>query len=804
MRKPWPRALALAIALASTLPLGVAHGDTPAEQQVLPFDLPAASLGETLNAIARQSGQLVALQPALVEGKQAAAIRGNLTATQALQRALDGSGLELRVTASGSFSVQPAADTSGALQLGPARAYASGVNATSEGSGSYAPRAISIGKGDRALKDIPQSITVMTRQQLDDQGITDLHDAANQITGLVGVKGVGQGMVLSARGFQIDDWQYDGVPVPRNVYSLGNWGTEGLVFYDRLEVLRGAAGLLQGTGSPGGAVNLVRKRGQDTPTLALTGKAGSWDHYGLQLDAGGPLNAEGSVRGRVLVDEDQSQSFTDYVRGDTTSLYAALDIDLAPDTTLGLGVSHSDSESRPMVRGLPRYPDGSDIGLPRSTYVGADWNQAEIEQTSLYADLEHRFNPDWSLKTSALHMSERNRSTHQRMHGDVAADGSGLTFADWITDFDAERIGLDSFLNGRFQALSLEHELTLGGNYSQYRTDDLYARRFSTGGNIFAIDHHRPQPDLDSILASPGGRVSYSDYDIRQKGLYASLRTQLTQPLTLILGSRVSWYDYLYSSGGVDSPNTATGEVTPYLGLVYALTKEWSAYASYTDVFEPQSQRTTGGSVLEPIIGSNYEVGLKGELLDGQLNTSFALFRYDQENRAVTDYDGGFACDDWYCSRASGRVRSQGFEAEASGEVLPGLQLAAGYTFNTTKFLDDPDNQGKVFSQWTPKHMLRVWSQYQLPGEWDRLSVGLGFNAQSHTLGYNREYEVAGFSVWNARLGYQLTPELALGLNLNNLLDKRYYIPAFNETNGNNEYGDPRNFMLTARYTPQF
>lgn len=800
MFKPWP--LALAIALAGA-PLGTAWAAPTAQPQLLRFDLPAASLSETLNAIGRQSGQVVSLSPALVDGKRAPAIHGQMSPGQAMQQALAGSGLQLVITASGAFSVIPGEADGAVLQLGVTSVNARESTATTEGSQSYAARAVSIGKGERALKDIPQSITVMSRRQMDDQGLTDLRDAANQITGLVGVKGVGQGMVLSSRGFQIDAWQYDGVPIPRNMYALGNWAAEGLVFFDRVEVLRGASGLLQGTGSPGGAINLVRKRGQSSPTVSLTGKAGSWDHYGLQADAGGPLNAAGTLRGRVLVDEDRSHSFTDYAWSRTTSLYAAVDYDLTPDTTLGLGLSNSDNQARPMVRGFPRYPDGSDIGLPRSVYTGATWNHAEIEQTTLYADLEHRFDDDWKLKASALRMSERNKSRHQRMHGNVAADGSGLMFADWITDFDATKLGLDLYLDGRFQALSLEHEVVLGGNYSKYTSDDMYARLFTpNAGNIFDIDHHRPKPTLDSILAA-GGLASYMDYDVRQKGLYGSWRVGLGEHLTAVLGTRVSWYNYLYRTGTQKAPNNAEGEVTPYLGLIYALDEQWSAYASYTDVFEPQDSRTASGSVLDPIIGSNYELGLKGELYDGRMNTSLAVFRYDHENRAVTDYASGYECSGWYCSKSSGKVRSQGFELEASGEVLDGLQLSAGYTFNTTKFLSDPDNRGKVFSQWTPKHMLRAWSAYQLPGQLNRLNVGLGFTSQSHTLGYNRQYSVPGFTVWNARLSYQLSPEVGLAVNLNNLFDKRYYIPAFAETNGNNMYGDPRNLLFSVRYTPQ-
>ncbi|WP_259744590.1 TonB-dependent siderophore receptor, partial [Pseudomonas protegens] len=488
------------------------------------------------------------------------------------------------------------------------------------------------------------------------------------------------------------------------------------------------------------------------------------------------------------------------------------------DTTLGLAASRSEAESRPMLRGLPRYADGSTVNLPRSTYSGARWNHSQINVTTLYADLEHRFNQDWTFKVGAVRMSESNDSIQQRIQTTlegVNPDGSGLQYADWVTDFDNTKIGLDMNLTGRFEGLSMEQEITLGGNYSKLTTDDVFARTFNNGGNIFAIDHDRPKISYDSLLNTPGGRGTHSSYDVRQKGLYGSWRIKPLDDLTLVLGSRVSWYDYRYEAtnyqaishkGTADDPSTMTdsGEVTPYAGIVYDLSREWSVYASYTDVFEPQTARTASGSVLQPVIGSNYEVGLKGELLEGRVNTSLALFRYDQKNRAVQDTASGYACDGWYCSTASGKVRSQGLEAEISGEVVDRLQLFAGYTYNTTTFLEDPKDQGRTFSQWTPKHMLRVWSDYQLDGALSRVSTGLGFTSQSHTLGYERSYKVPGYTVWNARIAYQLNDEVSLALNAYNLFDKHYYISGYNQLDGNNNFGDPRNFMLSVKYTPQF
>lgn len=219
-------------------------------------------------------------------------------------------------------------------------------------------------------------------------------------------------------------------------------------------------------------------------------------------------------------------------------------------------------------------------------------------------------------------------------------------------------------------------------------------------------------------------------------------------------------------------------------------------------MFQPQSELDAAQSVLKPIVGSNYEVGLKGELMDGRVNTSFAVFRYDQNNRAITDASA--QCGSGDCSKASGKVRSQGFEAEISGEVMPDLQLFAGYTYTTTTYIKDPENEGKVFNQWTPKHMLRVWSDYRLPGDWSRVSAGLGFSSQSHTLGYESTFDVPGYTVWNARLAYQLTPEVSVAVNANNLFDKHYIASGYNQLGGNNNYGEPRNMMFSVKYTPQF
>jgi outer membrane receptor for ferric coprogen and ferric-rhodotorulic acid len=812
------RAALLGMALASVAAAGThaLAADAPALVDSTPkaYNLPAAPLGRTLSGVASGAGLALSFDPSLTEGLTSPALQGSYPVREAMTRLLAGSGLQMVPRTDGSYTLRKqeagAAGATGAAAATGATLGAVTVtaqaerNATTEGTGAYVARAVTLAKGDVALKDIPQSISVVTRQRMDDQNLTSLADVVGNTTGLVATQGMGPGIAVTSRGFLIDTMQYDGVAVPRNTYSLGNWGSETLVFYDRVEVLRGAAGLLQGAGSPGGTINFVRKRGQAEPTITLTGKAGSWDHYGAQLDAGGPLNAEGSLRGRLVLDEDKTHSFIDSVWSRTTSVYGALDYDISAQTTVGLGVSNKTTEGRPSFIGLPRYSDGSDIGLPRSTYTGADWNRANNDQTSVYADLEHRFNDRWTLKASALGMNEKNSSMHQRMAGTIAPDGSGSMYGDFATNLAGEQRAFDVYLRGGFEALGLSHDIVVGANYSKYTTDDAFARAWTMGANIFNINHNRPEPTYASIAAR--GFDTQSNYDTEQKGVYGTWRTKLTERLTGIVGARVSWYDQSYSLVGSDSPSiaSASGKVTPYVGLVYALNKQWSTYASYSDVFEPQSVKTVAGTALPPIEGSNIELGLKGELLDGRVNASFAVFRYDHKNRATTDFDSGYACDGWYCSSPSGKVRSQGFETEVSGEVLRGLQLTAGYTYNTTKYLEDPELKGETFSTWTPKHLARIWADYKLQGDWSRLSVGGGVNVQSKAGSYDRLFDVPGFAVWGARAAYQVTPTTSIAVNINNLFDKRYYIASYNGIDGSNYYGDPRNVMFTVKYTPKF
>jgi len=756
------------------------------------YAIPPGALGETLADFASKAGVTIQIDSSVVEGRRSPGLNGSVSVSEGFARLLAGSGLEATERSRNIYVLRTAQIES--------TLPAVTVSATvADDATSYTSRTISIGKTEQKLKDIPQSVSVVTRQRMDDQNMTSIYDVLENVTGVVTTASPMAGKYFFARGFPITSIQYDGVPLTRQFYSQASSLTENMALYERAEVLRGAAGLWQGADSMGGAVNLVRKRGQAEKTISATLKAGSHNHYGAQLDVGGPLNESGTVRGRAVLDYDTQDSFIDFVGSKNTTLYGAIDIDLTSQTTLGLGLSYEKTNATPSFAGLPRYTDGGSLGLRRGTFLGSDWNELNNQQTRVFADLTHRFNDDWRLKVGAVYMNERNDSLYSYGQGAISrTTGMGANRIGVATDFRGEHVGLDAALSGKFQAWGRRHEVIVGANYSNYTSDDKYAIATGLGAiNVFNPNPYTPRPSMASLAAL--SNLSTGAYDVTSKGLYGTTRLALSDPLSLIIGGRVSWYENKYDSvsrwGAGTTVSRSSGEFTPYMGLTYAITPQWTAYGSYTEVFVPQSARTAMQQTLDPIVGSNYEIGIKGELFDQRVNTSLALFRYVHKNRAVQDIESGMVCDGDYCSRASGKVRSQGVEAEIGGKLTSRLNLSAGYTYNTTKYLEDTENEGLIFNPQVPKHLLRTWADYRVS---ESLSAGLGMTTQSDTQGRDKSVVQGGYTVWNARAAYRIDPRWTLALNVNNLFDKHYYA-TIDRTNFGSVYGAPREVMMTLR-----
>ncbi|MDN7143028.1 TonB-dependent siderophore receptor [Pseudomonas sp. JQ170] len=797
--------LALAIALGlSTTVLPSLPIQASERAQVQAFDIAAGPLSARLNQLASEAGILLAGDSRLTQGKTGQAVRGRYPAAQALQIMLVGTGLSAVASGDNRYLLQAAQDGE-TLELGVTSIDARTDSATTEGSGSYTSPVTTIGKGVKALKDIPQAVSVVTRQRMDEQNISTVTEALINSPGITVVPSF-TGSQFYSRGFFINSFQYDGVPLERQLYARGSSFGGQTAILDRVEVLRGPQGLLEGGGDPSGAVNLVRKRPTHSAQTHLSAKAGSWDHYGAQVDTAGPLDAQGRVRGRLVMDYDTTQSFVDVVQSDNQTLYAALDFDLTDSTQLGVGYSHERLDATPYMMGIPNYSDGSMPSLDRSTFLGARWDNWDKRQDTYYLDLNQQLSDDWKLKASVVNIREFNDFKYLQRRGRM---GPGYTLAGdaYVFDYFSEHWGGDINATGDLQLFGRRLGLTLGGNYSRLKSNDVWGARYNyvTPINIFDYSPSAIEPSDDSIYSANQWLDGYTS---TQKGLYAVGDYQLTDNLSLILGSRVSSFRTVFDSDGPWGVTRSTaeknGKVTPYAGLVYSLNEHWNAYASYTEIFKPQTQRTAEGSLLDARTGKSYEIGLKGEHANGRLNTAFALYQMEQDNIPMPD--AGIPSDianaqcGGTCYVPSGTIHSRGFEAEISGEVLPDLQVSAAYTLNLLKYLDEePATAGNISANTqTPKHILRTWANYRLPGEWQRVSVGAGVNAQSSSAGfgyYGREQ--GGYAVWNSRVAYAFDEHLSAALNINNLFDRKYYRAIDYD---HNFYGDPRNVLMSLDY----
>ncbi|TER07917.1 TonB-dependent siderophore receptor [Pseudomonas aeruginosa] len=654
------------------------------------------------------------------------------------------------------------------------------------------PGVTTLGKVPLKPRELPQSASVIDHERLEQQNLFSLDEAMQQATGVTVQPFQLLTTAYYVRGFKVDSFELDGVPA-----LLGNTASspQDMAIYERVEILRGSNGLLHGTGNPAATVNLVRKRPQREFAASTTLSAGRWDRYRAEVDVGGPLSASGNVRGRAVAAYEDRDYFYDVADQGTRLLYGVTEFDLSPDTLLTVGAQYQHIDSITNMAGVPMAKDGSNLGLSRDTYLDVDWDRFKWDTYRAFGSLEQQLGGGWKGKVSAEYQEADSRLRYAGSFGAIdpqTGDGGQLTGAAY--KFKSIQRSLDANLNGPVRLFGLTHELLGGVTYAQGETRQDTAHFLNlpnTPVNVYRWDPHGvPRPQIGQYT-SPGTTTT------TQKGLYALGRIKLAEPLTLVVGGRESWWDQ-------DTPATRFKpgrQFTPYGGLIWDFARDWSWYVSYAEVYQPQADRQTWNSEpLSPVEGKTYETGIKGELADGRLNLSLAAFRIDLENNPQEDPDHpGPPNNPFYIS--GGKVRSQGFELEGTGYLTPYWSLSAGYTYTSTEYLkDSQSDSGTRYSTFTPRHLLRLWSNYDLPWQDRRWSVGGGLQAQSD---YSVDYRgvsmrQGGYALVNMRLGYKIDEHWTAAVNVNNLFDRTYYQSLFNP-NWNNRYGEPRSFNVSLR-----
>ena len=776
-----------ALALAVALPLS---GYVQAQE--IEIDIPAQPLGTALQEFGRQTNLQVLYSPTDVQGKNSTAVKGKQEPNKAIATLLTGAGVSYGLQGN---TITISAVASSGLELGTTQVIANQLGTVTEGTGSYTPG--SIATATRLVltpRETPQSISVVTRQVMDDFGLNAIDDVMRHTPGITVSTYDTERTNYYSRGFSIVNFQYDGIPTLRDAqYSAGQTLTD-MAIYDRVEVLKGATGLLTGAGGPGGTINLIRKKPTSEFKSSIELGAGSWDNYRSQVDVSGPLTETGNVRGRAVAAYQDKHSFLDHYSRKTGVLYGILEFDLDENTLLTVGADYQDSDPKGSSWTGTRTifdASGNKLDLPRSFNNGPKWGSWEQYSRTAFATLEHTFDNGWVTKGQYNHQINGYDAPLGYVSQD-SATASSIYARKYVGDTTSD--SLDVYASGPFELFGREHELVIGQSLSisKWKAKDYTATTYFNNSYDFYNWHGQAIEPLWTA-------TKFNDETTRQTGTYVTGRFSLTDELHLLLGSRIANYQVTGTSDTQES-----GKVVPYAGLTYDLNDNFTAYASYTEIFQPQTQyRTRTRTMLDPNEGKNYELGLKGEFFDGRLNSSLAYFEVHEENRPLADtaWNSQPGVDYSYIGT---KTKTKGYEAEISGELARGWQLQAGYTHKIAR-----DDNGKKVATWEPEDQVSFYTTYKLQGNLDKLTIGGGARWQSagwqtvNNWGYpggGRSEKFTQDPYWLVDLmtRYQVTENLSATLNVNNLLDKHYYT---NIGFYDSAYpGDPRNVMVTTRW----
>lgn len=788
-------------------------GDSQGAAMRRNYSIGPGPLVTVLNRFAEQSTLFIAGHNDLAAGKQSPGLNGSYSVAEGLQLLLANSGLQAQAV-SGGYVLKVLPANNGPLQLGATQISAQALGNVTEDSHSYTTGASASATGlNLSLRETPQTVTVVTRQQMDDQGATSIADTLRRAPGVSVQNYDSERWEFSSRGMPITNFQYDGVNATYDgVYDYGTTSTD-MATFDRVEIIKGATGLMTGSGDPSATVNLIRKRPTKEFKASVTGTVGSWDNYRSEGDISGPLSETGKLRGRFVGVYQDRSSYLDHYQNTKDIAYGVLEADLTPDTLLTIGLDQQNTRSRGATwTGFPMYfGNGSRTHFSRSFNPATDWSRRDFKNQTLFTSVEQQLAHDWTLKVSY----DRLRRQHDTLLGSASggnpdqATGNGMFM--YMGKFKGEQVqdNLDINLHGPFSLFGREHELIAGFMLMNAKQDiPVHGSVYPpVGGSIYDWRGEFAKPDIPKI----------GDNDIlqRQTGAYLATRLKPSDDLAVILGTRVSDFKGIdntryFDPGQADARQRyqQTGVVTPYAGLVYDLDERYSLYTSYTSIYQPQMSKGVDGKILDPVQGDSYEAGIKAEYLDGRVNASFAVFHTEQDN--VAQLVDGWGIDAIY--RPTKGATTKGFEIEVAGELREGWNLSAGYSYNHTRDANHDYVYGSVLQTTEPQQVARLFSTYRLPGAWERLTLGGGVNWQSQFFGkvyqpdpndtvnggHDSRIAQDGYFLVDAMARYQFSQHLSSTLNVKNLFDKKYYTGIGNF--GTGFYGEPRSLQLATRW----
>ncbi|KJS25303.1 MAG: porin [Hyphomonadaceae bacterium BRH_c29] len=655
------------------------------------------------------------------------------------------------------------------------------------------------------VRETPQSVTVVTQQRIEDQNLETIADVVRNTAGVSIVEVDDVRNVFNARGFEVTNYQIDGVPLS---WSLAGDSAETLAdvsIYERVELVRGATGLLTGAGDPSASINLVRKHADARELEAsVTGSFGSWENRQIAADIASPLNESGTIRGRFVAKYEEGESYIDLFDSDKQVFYGVIEADLGDSSLVRAGASQQkNNPTAPLWGALPTfYDDGSFTDLSRSQSTSANWAYWDTVNTNYFVNVDHEFSNGWDLQFNYNRLINSADTELLYLYGTInEASGAGLSTWPYKSDGESIQDSFDLHLSGDYTLFGRDHEFTVGALHS-VQDADTYAyaasgpNAYLPATSLYDWDGNFPRPEFSSVGTHD------QDISTEQNGFFAATRINATDALNIVAGARVSSWERTGTEYGVTQEYSADDVVIPYLGVLYDLTSNHRLYASYTEIFQPQNLRTESGATLDPIYGNAYEIGLKSSYFQDALQTSFAVFSIQQDG--LGQPTGGVVANSAppeQAYRASEGATSQGFEFEVLGRVTENWNLSLGYN----QFeIEDADGNDVNTDQ--PRKSLTLFTTYGFEGALDGLTVGGGFNwqddiysnATNPVTSEPTRIEQDAYTLANLMARYDFNDHITLQANVENLFDETYYsqISYFSQY----RYGAPRNYTVSLTY----
>jgi iron complex outermembrane recepter protein len=621
-------------------------------------------------------------------------------------------------------------------------------------------------KTDTPLLEIPQSIQVIPRQVIDDQKVQRISDVLRNVSGVTPNIDFAGTDSYTIRGFSAENNLRNGF---RQDSFTAFTDTANI---ERIEVLKGPASVLYGQLEPGGIVNYVTKQPLSEPYYSAEFTAGSYSYYRPSIDISGPLNPDKSVLYRLNTAYENSGGFRDFSYKEVFTVAPSLAIKFSENTTLDVEYEHV-KLNQFYDRALPPIKESFD--LPISFIFGDKNDSYELDANRVSVVLNHRFNQNWRLKSAySAQIVDTSRSNIQPIDFQNPFEADGRTVRrryNKVGDYSRD-YALQTDLIGKFNTGSIEHELLFGTEFGS----SVFGFPFRISFDVPPLDILNPVYGVTTPTTFDEGNQSESKTN--RVGIYLQDQIKLLPNFKLLVGGRFDFVRFqdrtipdLINGSNPEITQRYDAAFSPRIGLVYQPIKPLSIYASYSRAFKPDAfSQTVTGESLEPQKGTQYEVGIKGELFDGKLAATLAAYEITKTNVATTDINN----IDF--SIAAGEVKSRGIELDVAGEILPGWNVIASYSHNDTYVSEDNSLPVGQRLNNAPRNTASLWTTYEIQkGNLKGLGIGAGlFFVGDREATLPNTITIPSYIRTDATIFYK-QPNYQLGLSFKNLFDTKYY-----------------------------